>query len=74
MNWINVDFELPDDTREVLVSDGLDYAVAFYNKRWVASGNLIVARDQFNQCRIELDYEIICWSEIEHVTAKDLED
>ena len=33
-DWIDVNDKLPDTTRDVIVTDGIDVSVAQYNKPW----------------------------------------
>jgi hypothetical protein len=72
--WISVKDQLPQDTCEVLVSNGEDgcFAVAWYHpkaKIWYVSTELLEASNYDGRATIELSEGIKYWKPIEDLTA-----
>lgn len=68
MNWIDVDKDLPNNSRNVLVSDGYDsYCVAWYsgyNKEWTATNDMLEACGYEGCMPITLSGRVRFWTDI----------
>lgn len=68
--WISISDALPSNIEDVLVSDGEDYSVGWYDsntEKWYPSASMLTAENKYGSAVIEFYFDVKWWKDIERI-------